>query len=200
MRRIGVFGGTFNPPHIAHLIAAEEVRQQMNLEKILFIPSANPPLKNNESILPVNMRYDMTALAIAGNKYFELSDIEIKLAEYSPDTSSYTVNTLIALRKTYKASDFKLYLIIGMDQLAELDKWYQPGKLFLLSEVIAVNKPGYTVKDVKNEFLNRVTLVPVRNIDISSSELRNRVAEGKTIRYLVPYEVEKYIYENKLYQ
>lgn len=199
MRRIGIFGGTFDPPHLGHLIAAEEVRQQMNLEKVVFIPAANPPMKEISDVSDMMLRYKMTDLAVQGNRYFEASDIEIKLYNDSGGRKSYTVNTLIRLRDIYTRNEFKLYLILGMDQLTILDKWYQPAKLFLMSEVIVINKPGHSLDEVKNDYLKQVTPVPVKNIEISSSDIRTRIRENRSIKYLVTEAVEKFIKQKKLY-
>ncbi len=196
MRRIGIFGGTFNPIHTAHLIMAEDVRQQIHLDKVLFIPSANPPHKDSNGLLDANTRLGMINLAIEHNEYFESSDIEIKSAQHS---KSYTVDTLLELRNKYKDEQTKLYLIIGMDNLVELHSWKEPGKLFALAEVIVINRPGFFVQDVKNDFGRQVTYVPALNIDISSTEIRHRIKENRSIKYLVPEKVEKYIIENKIY-
>jgi len=195
MKRIGVYGGTFNPVHIAHLITAEEVSEQMYLEKVLFIPTAHHPLKNEESIIDAGTRLKMLEIAINGNDKFESSDIEIT----EDEQKSYTVNTLIKLREKYKDEQVKFYLIIGMDNFAELQKWKEPDKLFMLAEVIVINRPGYFADDIKNDYSRQVVYAPVTNIDISSTEIRNRVRENRSIKYLVPDGVERFIQQNKLY-
>ena len=197
MKRIGIYGGTFNPIHMAHLITAEEVCEQMHLDKILFIPSANHPFKDSNGLLDSASRLKMVNMAIEGNMKFESSDLEIKLPI---ETKSYTVNTLLLLKEQYKAEQVKLYLIIGMDNLAELHKWKNPEKLFMLSEVVVINRPGYYIKDVDNEFNRQVTYVPVTNIDISSTEIRNRILENRSVKYLIPEAVENYITEHNLYK
>lgn len=202
MKRIGIFGGTFNPVHTAHLIMAETVREQVHLDKILFIPSVNPPHKNPNRLAEAKHRLKMLKLAAEGNEYFEVSDIEIKLGETQ---KNYTVNTLIALRELYSqkegsADGVKFYLIIGMDQLISLHTWKDPGKLFFLSEVVVINRPGFLQTQVENEYSRRVIYVPAPNIDISSTEIRHRVRENKSIKYLLPEKAEKYIYENNLYK
>ena len=196
MKRIGIYGGSFNPIHTAHLITAEDVREQMHLDKILFIPSAQPPHKDSGVLLEASKRLEMVKLALEGNDDFEISDIELKL---SGSTKSYTVNTLIALREHYKNEQVKLYLIIGMDQLIGLHTWKDPGKLFMLSEVIVINRPGYVIQQVENEFAQRAVFVPVKSLDISSSDIRHRITENKSIKYLVPEKVEMYIKKNNLY-
>lgn len=195
MKRIGIFGGTFDPVHTGHLIMAENVMDQMHLDTVLFIPSGNPPLKDNSEVTEGNHRLNMVKLAIEDNPKFSISEIELKSSE-----PSYTVNTLMKLREEYSAEQVKLYLIIGMDQLIDLHKWKEPGKLFFLTEVVVINRPGYLIQQVENEYSRRGIFVPVPDVDISSSDIRYRVREKRTIKYLVPGKVEKYILENKLYQ
>lgn len=195
MRRLGIFGGTFNPIHTGHLIVAEEVKEQMNLEKIIFIPSANPPHKNSDDIIDAGKRLEMIKAAIQDNPDFEVSEIEITNSRAS---KSFTVDTLFGLREKY-SDDTKLYLLIGMDNLAELHTWKDPSKLFLLSEVVVFNRPGYLISDVKNHYYTQVTFVPVTGIDISSTQIRNRLREKKSIKYLVPKQVEEIIFREKIY-
>jgi nicotinate-nucleotide adenylyltransferase len=196
LKRIGVLGGAFNPIHVAHLIIAEDVRQQMHLDKILFIPYSKPPHKDYEELIEADDRMNMIKLATDDNPYFEASDIEIKRGENSV---TYTVDTLMELIETYKAEQVKFYLIIGMDNLIELHTWKNPGKLFLLSEVVVINRPGYLIQNVKNDYNRQVTFVPAPNIEISSTDIRFKVKEKKSVKYLVPKAVEEYIIKNKLY-
>lgn len=197
MKRVGIFGGTFNPVHTGHLIMAECVREQVHLDTVLFIPSAAPPHKDSSNLLDADTRIEMLKLATEDNKHFEVSDIEIELGKKD---KNYTVNTLMALREKYTAEDTKLYLIIGMDQLISLHTWKDPGKLFFLSEVVVINRPGYLVTQVENEYGRRVIYVPAPNIDISSTDIRFRVTEKRSIKYMVPAKVEQFITENNLYK
>lgn len=196
MTRLGIFGGAFNPIHTAHLILAEDVCEQMHLDKVVFIPYANPPHKNPDELLDAGIRLKLINIAIKDNKHFESSNVEILNGRSS---KTYTVDTLIHLQKIYKNKQTKFYLIIGMDNLIELHTWKEPGKLFRLAEVIVLNRPGFLIEDVKNEYYNQVTFVPAPNIDISSSDIRSRVIEKRSIKYLVPEAVEREILENKLY-
>jgi nicotinate-nucleotide adenylyltransferase len=197
MKRIGVFGGTFDPVHTGHLIMAENVQEQMQLDTVLFIPSGSPPLKDRIDISPEDKRKEMVKLAIGDNNKFELSEIELNAPE---GERSYTVNTLLKLRELYSSEQVKFYLIIGMDQLIELHKWKNPGKLFMLSEVVVINRPGYLVQQVESEYGRQSIYLPVPNIDISSTDIRFRVQEKRSIRYLVPAAVERFILENGLYK
>ena len=192
--KTGILGGVFNPVHTAHLIAAEAVRQQLNLDRILFIPASNPPHKNTEGLTDAEKRFEMIKLAISGNKYFEASDIEIKMP---PNVKSYTVDTLAALKEKYKNDEF--YLIIGMDQFTELHTWKEPQKLFELSKVVVINRPGFT-DDIQNEFTKLANFVKIPYMEISSSIIRQRAKENKSIKYLVPEKVEEFIIENNLYK
>jgi nicotinate-nucleotide adenylyltransferase len=196
LKRIGVFGGAFNPIHTAHLIIAEEVKEQIQLSKVLFIPYANPPHKDANKLLNSKHRLNMISLAIENNKYFESSDLEIKKGQNS---ITYTIDTLLNLHEAYSKEQVKLYLIIGVDNLIELHTWKNPEKLFTLSEVIVINRPGFLIQNVENEFYNKATFIQAPHIDISSTDIRHRIKEKKSIKYLVPLAVEKYILENKLY-
>lgn len=197
MKRIGIFGGTFDPVHNGHLIMAENVRDQMHLDEVMFIPSRIPPLKNAENISEPEHRLNMLKLATEGNSSFKINDIELKS---SGDEPNYTVKTLLQLREEISTEQVKFYLIIGMDQLINLHKWKDPGKLFLLTEVVVINRPGYLIQQVENEYSRRGIFVPVPNIDISATDIRFRISEKRTIKYLVPEKVEEYIYENNLYK
>ncbi|KXK50347.1 MAG: nicotinic acid mononucleotide adenylyltransferase [Chlorobi bacterium OLB5] len=197
MKRIGILGGTFDPVHLGHLIIAENTAEQVHLDEVMFIPSKTPPLKNINNISEPVHRLNMLKLAVRGNPGFVINDIEINSEGSEPD---YTVNTLLKLREQYINEQVKFYLIIGMDQLINLDKWKDPGKLFLLSEVVVINRPGYLVTQVENEYSRQTIMVPVPNIDISSTDIRYRVSENRSIKYLVTPEVENYIYEHKLYK
>lgn len=196
MKRIGVFGGAFNPVHIAHLIIAEDVREQMHLDKVLFIPYAKPPHKDNGELADAEARLHMIQLSISDNPYFEASDIEIKRGKNSV---TYTVDTLMELREIYKTEQVKFYLIIGIDNLIDLHTWKDPGKLFLLSEVVILNRPGYIIQNVKNDYGRQVVFVPAPNLDISATGIRQKIREKKSIKYLVPKQVEEFIKNNKLY-
>lgn len=192
-KNIGIFGGTFNPPHIAHSIAADSVREQLKLDKIIFIPSGIPPLKES---IPVEHRLAMTKLAFGNDKNFEVSEIEIR----NTGEKSYTVNTLQTLNDLYKNENVKLFLIIGVDKLLELPKWKNPERLFELSQVIVINRPGFSAEDAKPEFAGRVTFVSIPFMEISSSIIRKNVLGEISIKYLVVPEVEEYIKKNNLYK
>ncbi|MFZ1321661.1 MAG: nicotinate-nucleotide adenylyltransferase [Ignavibacteria bacterium] len=192
MKKYGIFGGTFNPPHIAHSIVAENVRQQLHLDKIIFIPSGNPPLKNSIS---AEHRLDMAKLAFGDNKNFEVSEIEME----RPDEKSFTVNTLQMLKEKYSNDHVKLFLIVGIDNLIDFPKWKEPEKLFELSEVIVINRPNFSSKDSEIKYSSKVNFITVPFLEISSSRIRQLVSDKRSVRYLVNRDVENYIAEHKLY-
>ena len=192
MKRIGIFGGTFNPPHIAHSIVAESVRAQLILDKIIFIPSGNPPLKES---IPAEDRLAMANLAFGDDINFEVSDIEIR----DITEKSYTVNTLRKLRIKYEGERIKLFLIIGADNLLDLPRWKDPEQLFQLAEIVVINRPGFDPKNSKQEFYEKAKFIDVPYLEISSSMIREYVKIGRPVKYLVAKEVEEYIEDNKLY-
>lgn len=197
--KIAIMGGTFDPIHIGHLILAERVRDSKKLDQVIFIPTGVNPLKKDKNISSSVHRLEMLRLAIESNPYFSISTIEIERGGLS-----YTIDTLRALRVKYKDDD--LYFIIGSDIIFQLEKWKDFKELFKLCKFILVDRPGNEYKEIdeKIQELNinyqlsfeRVTL-PL--MDISSSDIRNRVKSKKSIKYLVPTNVEDYIKKHKLY-
>lgn len=191
-KRIGVFGGTFDPIHYGHLIVAQYVAEELSLHKVLFLPAGRPPHKTGRKISHPKMRYHMVKRAIAGNKLFSVSDLEL-----SPGRASYTVISLKKIKKLYPTSE--LFLLIGVDQALSLSTWKQPEEILKLSRVMVMVRPGYDSADIEDKWKERVRMVEVPLIEISASDIRRRVASGKNIKYLVPDSVEKFIKTNKLY-
>jgi len=192
MKKYGIFGGTFNPPHIGHSILADYVREELLLDKIIFIPSGNPPLKDSIS---TEHRLNMSKLAFGNDENFEISEIESENIE----KKTYTVDTLQKLNEKYKDEDVQLYLIIGMDKLNELPKWKEPEKLFELAKVIVINRPDNSVSNAKPEFRERAEVINTPELEISSSEIRKRIYENKSVKYLLNEKVLEYIKKNNLY-
>jgi len=186
-------GGTFNPPHMAHLICAEEVYDQLGFDKVLFIPSARPPHKNNNDIADAQHRYMMTVLATKGNPHFEVSRIEL-----DRPGRSYTIETVKELKQIY-GNETEIYWIVGTDAIIDMPMWYRVDELLNVCKFIAINRPGYDPERAEKKILQSVHFMKVSNIDISSSEIRRRIKDGMSIKYLVPSEVEEYIYKNGLY-
>ena len=195
MNRIGIFGGTFDPPHIAHSILANEVREQINLDKIIFIPTGNPPLKNEDFVSSPVHRLNMARIAFERDKQFEINDIEIEKNR----EKSYTINTLQKLAEEYKNDLVKLYLIIGIDNLIDFPIWKEPDKIFSICEVLVMFRPGYLVKKIAPEYSAKVKYLDVPLLEISSTSIRKKVENNESIKYLVFPEVENYILNNKLY-
>ena len=189
---ICIYGGTFNPPHVGHLIVAERVREEFRLGKVLFIPSAISPHKQHLELIDPVWRMKMLQLALDGETFFEAVDLEI-----SRGGVSYTVDTLQQLKDSHPHDS--LFLIIGMDNLAEFNTWKSPEKILELARVILMTRPGVEPSSA-NGFQQKFTLCRVPEIGVSSSEIRERVKQGKSIRYLVPKAVEAYIYDQELYR
>ncbi len=191
-RRIGIFGGSFNPPHLAHLIVAELVREQFDLERVLWLPNHQSPLKKPEDMASPAHRVAMTRLALAGNDGFSLSEVEIRRAGVS-----YTVETLRTLQDADPNVDFRL--IIGSDSLAEFDSWREPREILRRVRLIVFPRPGSERARPASALEGRIDWARAPLLEISGTVIRNRIREGKSIRYLVPDAVRAYILEYGLY-
>lgn len=199
--RIGVFGGTFDPVHLGHLILAEQCREQGQLDQVWFVPAASPPHKQGVEIAPFAQRVEMLALALAGQPAFAVNELE-----RDRPGPSYTVHTLEEIRRRHP--DAELFLPIGSDTLLDLPTWYQPARIVGMATLLVTHRPGWP--PVPAEWLReelrlppeaplRLQLVESPLIDIASRDLRRRVATGRTIRYQVPRAVEAYIRDRRLY-
>ena len=200
VEKIGIMGGTFDPIHNGHLILAEHARVEMGLEKILFIPAWDPPHKGDRKITPSIHRYNMTLLALGLNPYFFISPIEIKR-----EGRSYTIDTISQLKAEYKSSE--LYFILGSDSLMEIHKWKDYEKLLKSCNFIVAKRKGLEDEKLNNravELINsynsNIIILESPIIEISSTEIRRRVRKNKSIKYLVPELVERYIEKNRLYR
>jgi len=215
-KKIGVFGGTFNPLHYGHLRAAEEVREKLSLQKILFVPSLNPPLKSGD-LAPAADRFEMTRLAVATNPFFEVSDIEWRKPE-----KSYTVETIEALTKLYP--DKKLSLIVGIDSFLDIPAWYQPERLMAITDFVVISRPGFSFSRLDSLVTARsgilseldsslreihetnlksgreAVLLNITPFPISATSVRMLVRSGKSVKYLLPDAVESYIISHNLYR
>lgn len=191
--KLAIMGGTFDPPHLGHLICAEEVYDHFKFDKVIFIPSSRPPHKDDSEVLDAQHRYMMTLLATRGNPHFAVSRIELDRPGWS-----YSIETVRELRRKY-GQDAELYWIVGADSVLEMSIWKDVDELLKICNFVAINRPGYDLSQADQRFLKKVKLFEVTAVDISASEIRQRVAQGKSIKYLVPPDVESYIYENGLY-
>ncbi len=191
--RIGIFGGTFNPPHVGHLIVGESVREQLKLDKIIFVPSYISPHKRKGEETLASHRLKMVQTAIRNNSFFSVSDIEIKRKG-----TSYTYETLEILRKEYQGA--KIFFIIGIDNFAEFHTWRKPQRIAELATLVVMNRPMEAEDTGRKRLRSTTEFVEVPDIQVSSTEIRRRVKEGKSIRFLVPEAVERYIARMKLYR
>ncbi len=187
--KIGILGGTFNPVHIGHLILAEEMREKLNLSRVIFVPTYLPPHKEKSDIADARHRYRMLRLAIKANKYFSVSDIEIRKRNLS-----YTIDTITEFKKIYAHGE--LYFISGSDLLKYLDAWKDLGEIIKMVKFIVATRPGYPLEKIPSY----ISTVAIRAVDISAFEVRACVKENKSFRYLVPEAVFKYINKHKLYR
>lgn len=195
LKKIGLFGGTFDPVHLGHLIIAEFIREAANLDKVVFIPARVHPFKNNLLILPSQHRYNMLKLAIRKNPSFLVSDMELK-----QEGTSYTVDTLRNFRQKYPADRFELYFLIGADNVAQFHLWKQPENLLRLSKFIIFGRPGFKVEMESGSYFSASQFIEAPLLEISSTQIRSRVQQNLSIRYLVPPAVEAYIESHSLYK
>lgn len=198
--RLGLFGGTFDPPHFGHLVAAQEAAEQLGLERVLFLPAGRPPHKLGEPVSPFAARRRMVELAIADNPCFELS-----LLDAEQSGPSYTVDLLGCVRRALGPGP-ELYFLVGMDSLRDLATWREPARVLEQCILVAVSRPGYPPPDLREVerqvpgAAERVLVLETPGVDISSTDLRERVAAGRSIRYLVPEPAREFIAERGLYR
>lgn len=185
--KIGIFGGLFDPPHVGHLIIAQYVKKEFNLEKIVFLPAGKPPHKKGYS--PYRHRCFMTRLAVRGNRDFLVSPLEGEMPG-----RTYTVDVLKNLRRSFP---YALYLIIGADQWRDIMTWKNPTELFRLCKFIVVPRPGYPVRLIRSRF-SRIRVSRAPRLDISSTLIRDLVIQGGSIKYLTPELVIAYIKKHHL--
>ena len=196
--RIGVFGGAFNPPHLGHLVCAQEVLLQLELERVLFVPVGEAPHREIDDDPGPEVRLEMVELAIAGDERFAISRVE--LDREGPSYTSDTLELLLA-----ESPDDELFLILGGDQAAALPSWHEPEKVLERATVAAVERLGSSrsaigIKLSRLRGSDRVRHLDMPVIQISSTGIRRRVRDGRPIRYLVPPAVEDYIGSHELYR
>ncbi len=195
LKRIGVFGGTFDPVHLGHLVCAEEVREAIGLDTVVFIPCAIPPHKPDYVPADPSHRLTMLELALEGHPEFTYSDLEIERGGVS-----YTIDTIAELRKRL-GNEPEFWLILGLDAYLEINTWKQPERITSECFLAVARRPGYAASiTAVQDFQGRARFVDITEIGISSTEIRRRIAQGQSIRFLVPKAVEDYIYGNRLYK
>lgn len=194
MSKIGILGGSFNPIHNGHIKIAEEVKNQLSLDNVLFIPTGSAPHKDNSLFASKEHRYNMVKLAVDGK--FSVSDIEIK-----SDKLCYTVETMAEIKKLYPNDKF--YYIIGADSLVNIMKWREPLKLFEMLHIVVVDRDGTDIDAVAEEYRQkydaRITICHMDRIDISATQIRDSFKTKGHSCGLVPKGVEEYIVKHKLY-
>lgn len=199
MNRLGVCGGTFDPIHMGHLFIAEEAGSRLELDRVLFVPAREPPHRQEAPEASAAHRLAMVRLGVAGNPRFEVSLLEVE--RQGP---SYTVDTLKVLRKAEPGSE--LFFIVGMDSLADLAKWHDPAGILGLARLVAVARGGHEEWDRRDleaavpEARGRVIVLPSPQLEISATDLRRRIADGRSCRYLAPDAVLAYIEQHGLYR
>jgi len=199
--RIGVMGGTFDPIHYGHLAAAEAARVEFGLCKVIFIPAGSPPHKQSQEISYAEHRYRMTDLATSSNPGFEVSRLEVDKSGIT-----YTFDTMKELRSIYGEAP-AIYFITGADAVLELLTWYKIGELLTLCKFIAVTRPGFDIwkleqkiTEITSKYDGEIICLEVPLLEISSTDIRERIRNGKPVKYLLPEEVEAYIHKNGLYK
>ncbi|WP_339727216.1 nicotinate-nucleotide adenylyltransferase [uncultured Gimesia sp.] len=197
--RIGIFGGTFDPVHNAHLLLAEQCREQSNLDEVWFIPAGSPPHKESTGITSGKPRREMLDFGIAGHPAFVIKDLELHR-----EGPSYTVETLRQLKETHPDDEF--FLIVGADSVRDLHTWREPAAILELATLTGVNRPNISLPDLTElaqkfgeEVIAKILWVTMPGIDISSTDIRKRIREKKSVRYMTPRAVEVYIHNNRLY-
>lgn len=199
-QKIGIMGGTFDPIHIGHLVTAEAVRNEFNLEKVIFIPAGNPPHKQSSQVTNSWHRYVMTVMATYSNPYFSVSPIELER-----NGPSYTIDTVKTLLNDYR-QQVEFYFIIGADTVCELHTWRNIDELFEICQFVAATRPGSRCSI--DEAIHHFGMKGHRNIhrlatpelEISSTDIRDKVRSGRSIKYIVPESVEMYIKKEGLYR
>lgn len=207
MKRIGIMGGTFNPIHNGHLAIAERARAQFLLEKVLFIPSGVPYMKDLQAVLPVSFRCEMTAAAIAEKPYFELSDMEAADAVQGKNT--YTYETLQKLKAADPEADY--YFILGADSLYDMEHWKKPDLIFQSCTVLAAvrgeekeaslrQKLAGQIQYLQEKYHASIAMLKMEGMELSSTQVRTCIKEGKSIQKMVPEAVAAYIQQHHLYE
>jgi nicotinate-nucleotide adenylyltransferase len=200
IKKLGILGGTFNPIHYGHLVAADCARDACHLDQVLFVPSARPPHKVLDAVLDCQHRCEMVRIAVQDNPGFEVSTLELERQGLS-----YTVETIAAYLQKFPGVE--IYFILGVDALLLMNTWKDVDRLAGLCKFIVVTRPGYRLNQDEERFRgipavlwDKIIVIPIPGLFISSSEIRQRVARGQTIRYLLPPGVEEYIRTNDLYR
>ena len=187
-------GGVFDPIHCGHLFAAEEARVEFKLDEVIFVPCRQPAHKRGNGISDPEDRYLMTVLATSNNQFFEVSKVEL-----NRPGPSYSIDTVKEFLKKYHHG-VKIFFITGADAFLEVDSWYKSEELIKLCQFVAATRPGYDLNKLDKKFKKIIKIIEIPALAISSTDIRRRVREEKSIKYLLPQEVEEYIYKKGLYR
>lgn len=191
--RIGVFGGTFDPPHLGHLILAEHAAAELTLDRILFTPANISPFKREAPSQPVELRCELVELAIVGNGSFSC-----EYAEAQRGSVSYTVDTVRDVAARHPGA--QMFVLMGADSFADFPRWKEPAEIVRLAKIGVALRPGIRLDLAKHPFGEYAQVFPMPLLDISSSDIRRRVREGKSVRYILPWTVQTFIEANGLYK
>ena len=199
-KKIGIMGGTFNPIHLGHLVMAEQAYEQFSLDNVMFLPSKKPPHKKYSEIVSENHRTNMILKAIDGNAHFFLSTMEL-----DREGVTYTIDTMKQLKKENPQNQYSF--IIGADSLFQLQEWNRAEELMGMTEFLVATRDHHTyeemgsyVRKLEEKYKARVQFIKIPTIEISSSDIRERIKQGKSIKYLVSEQVEEYIKEHNIYE
>ena len=190
--KVCLFGGTFDPPHIGHLLIAQTVCEVENFDKVLFIPAFSPPHKNG--ITSADHRINMIKIAIEDNPKFEYSDVDIVRGG-----TSYTIDSIVDIKSKLNLEKQEVYYLIGSDSLIDLKNWKEPKKILDEAKVIVAIRPGFRPSDIPHSILQDVHFANIPRFELSSSKIRSRWVEDLTIRYMVTLPIWEYINKNNLY-
>lgn len=199
MIRRGVLGGTFDPVHFGHLLSAEQAREHLELDRVVFVPAGEPPHKRARSTTPIEHRLRMLELAIGDQPHFEISRIDL-----DRPGPHYTADMVQLLSQEWGA-EVELWFIMGIDSLADLTNWHEPERIIEHARLVVTERQGFPLdlhrlQQAVPDIMERLHFIPIPELEISSSDLQTRVRQGRSIRYMVPGEVEAYILQKGLYR
>ena len=192
--KVCLFGGTFDPPHLGHLIIAQTIFEVENFDQIVFVPAYHPPHKKGLKISPFDKRLEMLNIAIKENPNFVISELEIQRKGLS-----YSIDTIMEYKKQNNLNSEDLFYLLGSDSLKHFKKWKNPKMIIDECKVVVAIRPGFRPSDIPNWILAKIHFASIPRIEISSTAIRERWTEDKTIRYMVTESVWQYINKNKLY-
>ena len=193
--KICIFGGTFDPPHLGHLLIAQTICEAEEFDKVIFVPALKNPLKSKEIASSIENRLKMLEIAVEGNPHFDISDNEIKRGGYS-----YSIDTVRYIKKENNLKRDELYFLIGSDILKSFHNWREPSKILEECQVIVALRPGFKPSSVPNWILSEIQFANIPRFELSATRIRKRWKDDKTIRYMVTQPVWEFINKNALYQ